>query len=624
MVSNLDQPDLMQATPEKRRWSGIFHFIAFWRKTPDPSDLPLTEQKTVKKGGESPNNLLGGLVQWLRATIFSSLLRQIILINLVALIVLLGGIQLSNKFRKGLIVARVESLLTQGKIIAGAISASATVERDAITIDPDKLLALEVGGPDATILPDITSLDFPIDPQKVAPVLRQLIPPNKLRARIYDRSGELILDSRFLYSGGDILRFDLPQIDPEPDAVWEVVWNYFNNWLQRSSFSTYQEHTSRDGRAYPEVGLALKGNDSSIVRVRQKGELIVSVAVPVQRFRAVLGALLLSTEGADIDLAVRSESLAVYRVFLVAASVTIVLSIVLWATIASPLRRLSAAADHVRTTGSRARRTKIPHFGGRSDEIGHLSKSLRDMTDALYARIDAIGSFAADVSHELKNPLTSLRSAVETLPLARSETNREKLLDIIQHDVQRLDRLITDISDASRLDAELARENAEPVCIRTLLTSLVSLTNEVHGTEVTVKLHLPVTLFDNDLCVHGHDGRLGQVLNNLLDNARSFTPKPDGIIDVSAERRDDTVEILVEDNGPGIDPGALERIFRRFYTDRPSGEDFGRNSGLGLSITQQIIEAHNGTIRAENIMRPDEEGVMNCGGARFVIHLPVV
>ena len=165
--------------------------------------------------------------------------------------------------------------------------------------------------------------------------------------------------------------------------------------------------------------------------------------------------------------------MAIFRVFLVAAAVTIILSIVLWAMIASPLKRLANAADTVRTTGSKARRMKIPHFGSRSDEIGELSKSIRDMTDALYGRIDAIGNFAADVSHELKNPLTSLRSAVETMPLAKSEENREKLLKIIHHDVLRLDRLITDISDASRLDAELAREQADPVSIRKLLLSLI-------------------------------------------------------------------------------------------------------------------------------------------------------
>lgn len=594
------------------------------RQTPIPaSNNPADPTVDVEDTAEPRRWGIADMFSLVRATMFSSLLRRIVILNLVALLVLVVGIQFSNKFRKGLIVARVESLLTQGKIIAGAISASATVERDAITIDPEKLLSLEVGGPDGTVLPDVQSLDFPIDPQKVAPVLRQLIPPDKLRARIYDRNGELILDSRFLYSGGSIQRFDLPPIDPPPVPWWERLWNKFQLWTQKTSFPTYQEHRSRNGRAYPEVTKALNGTETSVVRVREKGEIIVSVAVPVQRFRAVLGALLLSTEGSDIDETVRAERLAIYRVFLVAALVTVILSIVLWVMIASPLRRLSDAADSVRTAGGRANRAKIPHFGERSDEIGHLSKSLRDMTDALYARIDAIGNFAADVSHELKNPLTSLRSAVETLPLARTEENRKKLLGIIHHDVMRLDRLITDISDASRLDAELARESAAPVNLKALLMSLTALNNEVHGDQVTIQLDLPKA-DKTPLFVNGHEGRLGQVVNNLLDNARSFVPAQDGRIRIAVERKRHTVEIRIEDNGPGIDPAAFERIFNRFYTDRPGGGDtFGRNSGLGLSISKQIVEAHSGTIQAENIMVRQADGSIERAGARFIVRLPV-
>lgn len=588
----------------------------------DPALDVKTSDDTPEKAASQ--NHIRGAFNWIRATVFSSLLRRIMVLNLVALLVLVVGIQLSNKLRKGLIVASVESLSTQGTIIAGAISASATIERDAISIDPDKLLALEVGGPDGTILPDVDTLDFPVDPQKVAPLLRRLINPSKLRARIYDRSGELILDSKFLYAGDPILKFGLPVIDPPQKPIWERLWNGFHLWSQKNNFPTYQEPRNRNGNAYPEVAQALTGEASSVVRVREEGEIIVSVAVPVQRFRAVLGALLLSTEGSDIDKAIRAERSAIYRVFLVAATVTIILSIVLWVMIASPLRRLSDAADRVRTAGGRAQREQIPHFGGRSDEIGLVSKSLRDMTDALYARIDAIGNFAADVSHELKNPLTSLRSAVETLPLAKSEANRSKLLKIIHHDVMRLDRLITDISDASRLDAALARENAETLSIRQLLTSLTALTNEVHGDKVTLLLTLPKDE-KNQLLVHGHVGRISQVLNNLLDNARSFVPEKDGVIRLIARQKGKAVEIIVEDNGPGMDSGALERVFLRFYTDRPNeGDAFGRNSGLGLSISKQIVEAHNGTIKAENITTKTEKGDVERTGARFIVRLPLI
>jgi two-component system, OmpR family, sensor histidine kinase ChvG len=246
------------------------------------------------------------------------------------------------------------------------------------------------------------------------------------------------------------------------------------------------------------------------------------------------------------------------------------------------------------------------------------------MTKALYNRIDAIESFAADVAHELKNPLTSLRSAVETLPLARNDDSRQRLLSIIQHDVKRLDRLISDISDASRLDAELARADAEPVDMVRLLDAVVSVANErrqEHDPLITLSIDRQAQGRDAFL-VLGHDSRLGQIFNNLIDNARSFSP-PDETVKVSMRRRKNQVEILVEDSGPGIEPDALDRIFERFYTDRPE-QGFGQNSGLGLSISRQIIEAHRGTIRAENRLGPpDEDGEPTRLGARFVIRLPI-
>jgi two-component system, OmpR family, sensor histidine kinase ChvG len=359
-----------------------------------------------------------------------------------------------------------------------------------------------------------------------------------------------------------------------------------------------------------------------VVRVNNRGETIVSVAVPIQRFRTVQGALLLSTQEGDIDAIIASERFALLQVFLVAAVVMIVLSLFLAGAIAGPVRRLAEAAERVRW-GTKSRQ-EIPDFTTRSDEIGHLSGALRDMTKALYNRIDAIESFAADVAHELKNPLTSLRSAVETLPLARNDDSRQRLLSIIQHDVKRLDRLISDISDASRLDAELARADAEPVDMVRLLDAVVSVANErrqEHDPLITLSIDRQAQGRDAFL-VLGHDSRLGQIFNNLIDNARSFSP-PDETVKVSMRRRKNQVEILVEDSGPGIEPDALDRIFERFYTDRPE-QGFGQNSGLGLSISRQIIEAHRGTIRAENRLGPpDEDGEPTRLGARFVIRLPI-
>jgi two-component system sensor histidine kinase ChvG len=338
--------------------------------------------------------------------------------------------------------------------------------------------------------------------------------------------------------------------------------------------------------------------------------------------RSVRGALLLSTQGGDIDAIIASERFSLLQVFLVAALVMVILSLFLAGAIVGPVRRLADAAERVRW-GTQSRQ-EIPDFTSRPDEIGHLSGALRDMTKALYNRIDAIESFAADVAHELKNPLTSLRSAVETLPLARTQESRGRLLAIIQHDVKRLDRLISDISDASRLDAELARVDAEPVDMVRLLEAVVSVANERRRPgEPPILLTIePHPLKRDAFFVLGHDSRLGQVINNLLDNARSFSP-PEGTVRVTLRRRRGEVEVVVDDDGPGIEPHALDRIFERFYTDRPE-QGFGQNSGLGLSISRQIIEAHRGTIKAENRLGGrDESGEPRRLGARFIVRLPV-
>ncbi|MCC0037237.1 MAG: sensor histidine kinase [Hoeflea sp.] len=551
--------------------------------------------------------------------IFSSLTRRILFLNLAALVVLVSGILYLNQFREGLIDARVESLLTQGEIIAGAVAASASVDTNSITIDPEKLLELQAG---QSISPSNSNenLDFPINPERVAPVLRRLISPTRTRARIYDGDASLILDSRYLYTSGQVLRYDLPPAETVSPGWTEMVTTWFNRFFQRRDLPLYREPPGADGSIYPEVMNALTGGRGAVVRVTEKGELIVSVAVPVQRFRAVLGVLLLSTQAGDIDKIVHAERMAIFRVFGVAAMVNIVLSLLLASTIATPLRRLSAAAVRVRR-GARVRE-EIPDFSDRQDEIGNLSVALRGMTNALYDRIAAIESFAADVSHELKNPLTSLRSAVETLPLARNEQSRKRLMDVIQHDVRRMDRLISDISDASRLDAELARQDGVAVDMQQLLTDLVDIARQTRsgGKEVAIELKIDKRgAGKSAFTVLGHDLRLGQVVTNLIENARSFVPETGGRITIRLGRRRGTVQVLIEDNGPGIRAEVIERVFERFYTDRPDGEDFGQNSGLGLSISRQIIEAHGGSLTAENIAG-NEPGTW--AGARFIIELP--
>ncbi len=560
------------------------------------------------------------LQRFLGHYVFSSLTRRILFLNLAALCVLVVGILYLNQFRDGLIEARVESLMTQGEIIAGAIAASATIETDSISIDPERLLELQAGealGPGSD---QLDSLDFPINPERVAPVLRRLISPTRTRARIYDRDANLLLDSRHLYSRGQILRYDLPPVEEEEPDFLDRIQDLMSGLFRRTDLPVYREQPGGSGASLPEVINALTGVPSTVVRASEQGEQIVSVAVPVQRFRAVLGVLMLSTQGGDIDKIVADERKAILRVFGAAALVNVLLSIMLASTIANPLRRLAAAAVRVRRGVKN--REEIPDFSDRQDEIGNLSTAIRDMTNALYARIEAIESFAADVSHELKNPLTSLRSAVETLPIARNEASRSRLMEIIQHDVKRLDRLITDISDASRLDAELAREDAGRVDLKKFVTDLVAVSRDSGRHRKMVEIDFKAAKLPagaKGYFVTGHDLRIGQVITNLIENARSFVPEQTGQISLSLMRAGKFNILTVDDNGPGIRADAIDRIFERFYTDRPSGEAFGQNSGLGLSISRQIVEGHGGTLTAENIPggKPGE-----ISGARFTVALP--
>jgi two-component system, OmpR family, sensor histidine kinase ChvG len=552
----------------------------------------------------------------------SSLTRRIVVLNLAGLVTLLSGMLYLNQFRAGLIDARVQSLLIQGEIIAGAIAASAAADNTTMWVDPRRLLDLPAG---ESVVPNddsLQSLDFPINPERVAPILRRLVTPTRTQARIYDREGQLLLDSRSLYARGDILRFDLPPPQQQPRGIIEKSFGAVKGWLLDPGLPVYEELGSSNGKNYPEVVRALQGSAATQVRTNSQGEMIVFVAVPIQRFRAVTGTLLLSTQGGDIDAIVWAERVAIVRVFIVAAIVMVVMSLMLASTIAAPLRRLALAAERARTHINKGR-SEMPDFGNRSDEIGHLSRALRDMTEALYRRIEAIESFAADVSHELKNPLTSLRSAVETMPLAKKAEAKERLLGVIQHDVQRLDRLITDIADASRLDAELQRQNVDNVDLATLLNGIVDAQNDMRRDDgVTIALNISETARTRQaLTVKGHDLRLGQVMTNLIENARSFSPKG-GTVTVACRRVRGDVEITVDDEGCGIRDDALERIFERFYTDRPE-HGFGQNSGLGLSISKQIVEVHNGRIKAENRYGDaDEDGQATVLGARFTLWLP--
>ncbi len=555
------------------------------------------------------------------ASRFSSpLTRRIILLNLGGLVALLIGFLYLNQFREGLIDARIQSLQTQSEIIAAAIAASATVDADAITIDPEKLLKLAPGQSYGVNDEATPALEFSINPDRVGPLLRRLVSPTRTRARIYDRDGYMLMDSRSLSARSNILRFDLPPQGQAEKPQWlQDFQDFFRGGFNFARLPLYQDLGAANGKGYPEVSEALLGKAQSFVRRNARGETVISVATPIQRFRSVRGALLLSTQGSDIDGIIASERMAIFRIFLVSAAVMFLLSAALAGAIAEPIRKLASAAERVRR-GVKSQQ-EIPDYTSRSDEIGHLSGALRDMTAALLNRMEAIERFAADVAHELKNPLTSLRSAVETLPIARTESSRDRLLEVIQHDVRRLDRLISDISDASRLDAELARDDLDPVDLTRLLRAIVDVANQVERDD-NVKITLKIEAGCTRTIILGHNSRLGQVFNNLIDNARSFSPEG-GEVRVSLGQAESAANagagfvVTVDDDGPGIPAHALERIFERFYTDRPD-QAFGNNSGLGLSISRQIVEAHGGTITAAN--RTDAAG--NLLGARFTVFLP--
>ncbi len=514
------------------------------------------------------------------------LTRLIITLNLIALFVLIAGSFWLNLRRVGMIDERILSLQTQGAIIAAALAESATT------------------GPEAT----------GVDDEMAVPLLRRLVAQTNARVRLFDRTGRLQLDSRIIVPTNEVVAIRLPAPDSWFGASWmNDAYEWLARWAPGADYPPYYELPGRDGTFYGEVADALQETRASAIRVNSSGDLILSVAVPVQRYQLVLGVLHLTNEGGDIGAILRSERLAILQLSLVAIAVMVATSILMASNISRPIRSLADAADLARTRVKG--RQAIPDFSHRRDEIGDLSESLNAMTHALYDRIDAIESFAADVAHEIKNPLTSLKSAVETMRRANPE-QRERLMAVIEDDVKRVNRLVTDISDASRLDAELARQKAAPVDLARLAQEVSALSRKEGGPAIVVESDLAVQ--KSGLVVIGLDGPLGQVLRNLIDNAASFSP-PGGVVRVTLRREGAQAVMSVEDDGPGIPPEHLEDVFRRFYTSRPD-EHFGQNSGLGLPISKQIVEVHEGTIVAAN--RPGATPDASAG-AIFTVRLPV-
>jgi len=523
---------------------------------------------------------------------FSPLTLRILAVNVLALALLAGGFLYLGKYQVGLINQQIESLKTQGEVFSAALGEGAV---------------LDSGDEGEVLLPDLARQ-----------MMRRLVAPTKTRARLFDIHGDIIADSRVLRGpGGAIQITELPP--PDTAGVVRQVIDRIYGWVadilpHHKRYPAYRESFSPRAADYPEVERALGGDTSEMIRRDPPTSgFVLSVAIPVQRYKQVLGALMLSTGSNEIEEEVRTVRLELLRIFGVALLVTVLLSLYLAGTIARPIRRLAAAAERSRGRGARV---EIPDFTRRGDEIGDLSGSLREMTDALWQRMSAIERFAADVAHEIKNPLSSLKSAVETAVRIEDPATQRRLMAIILDDVERLDRLITDISDASRLDAELSRLELAPIDIAAMLQALVDVHEATRGDD-RPGLILDLPERGRSLIVPGIETRLSQVFLNVIANAVSFSPA-DGEIRLTARNDGRAVLVNVDDRGPGIPEDKLTAIFDRFYSERPVGEKFGTHSGLGLSISKQIVQAHRGMIWAEN--RRDAGGEVI--GARFCIRLP--
>jgi two-component system, OmpR family, sensor histidine kinase ChvG len=530
---------------------------------------------------------------------FSSLGRRIMAINLFAIVFLAGGILYLDQFRQGLIDARLQALSVNGRMIAGALGEAAL--RDVSFTDQVRPLTL--------------------DSRVVKRVLRRLAVVTDTTARLFNQQGDIVADSRLLISAGREIIFEPlppPHHTGQVRRFYEGLYDFLVDLIPVSrDFPLYPKENPSTSEGFEEVDAAVRGDENAVIRQNEKGDLVLTVALPVQGFKQILGGLMLVENGHAIDEAVRDAQVTTLIVFSITVVITLLLSLFLARTIARPIHDLAEGADKVRL--GLGRRVDIPNFPGRQDEIGDLSQSLTKMTAALYDRMDAVEAFAADVAHELKNPLTSLGTAVDTFERVKDEETRQKLQAVISSDVRRLDRLITDISAASRLDAELSRTEGEPVSVVELIDSVVGIYSDGRGPE---GIELEVETSSREIIVEGLPGRLGQVLRNLIENAISFSPENSRVLVRASEELDQAalrwVQIDVEDQGPGIPANKLDDIFNRFYTERPASEGFGRHSGLGLSISKLIIDAHQGTIKATNRMNSDGQVI----GARFTVRLP--
>ena len=561
----------------------------------DVRDLPSRKDGDVVLGDDfvAPDNVVE---EELRATregrgFFSlrksSLTRKIVTFNLIALNILVAGILYLNSSRDGLALQRASGLVGEAELVADVFEAQ-----------------LPSGAPVNLVTGDgidvIGTLDFVTIPEGV-------------KVFVFDVNGTLAGQAEGTFDPDKAMEPRPTLITDTLAKLWEWVSAPFAMIVGNAPEPSLEDVTRDLVETTVMQGTQVSSGENM-------GSSVFTVATPILQGGAPIGVVALVSASGEIDNLVRSERERVLQMFIIATLVSIGLSLILASTISNPISDLASAAEigGDRHRGKAGGRIRIPDLTARPDEIGRLSGALRGMVTALYHRIDSNEQFAADVAHEIKNPLASLRSAVGTLHVAKRDDQRAKLLEVIEHDVRRLDRLVSDISNASRLDSELVKEEQEAFDLLTMLRNL----SQYLGEEANQKGIDFITDFpDKPIVLMGLEARVAQVFVNLITNAMSFCEEGDAIR-VWARKRDNRVLIVVEDTGPGIPEVALTKIFKRFYSHR-SEKEFGNNSGLGLAISKQIIEAHDGVIWAENIRPTDADITSDPLGARFVVGLPV-
>ncbi len=516
--------------------------------------------------------------------IISPLLLRLLTLNILALFFLLGGLFSIDRYQQTLEENEFQKLEDEGRILAQAIG------RSILHVDNFRSQIIITNEAQVTI--------------------SHLIDKSRVRIRLFSYQGDLLADSKKAIGFQSKVKETLLSDVKEKNIFrifFEKIYSYISFLVAKTSdIQFYQENVLQQAEDYEEVLKALYGDEIRKLRQLEDGTKIFSVALPVQSYRKISGAILLTLDSLNIEEKIQDFRYEVFKIFFLALFLTVCVSIYLSANIVKPIRKLATIAKNINP--SEGRNVAIPQFPGRKDEINDLAVSLKEMLNSLWNRMDAIENFAADVSHEIKNPLTSLKSAVEVASKTKNKKKLETLSKIIIQDVQRLDRLVTDISNASRIDAELSREGMKKISLKKIIKEITDFYNR--------NLQRVVLNFENKSIynVLGNQERISQVFINLIDNALSFNKKNERI-NITLKNLKDFVIIYIDDFGPGIPKENEEKIFNRFYSERPRSEAFGQHSGLGLSIAKQIIEIHGGSIKAENRLNKFNK----IEGARFII-----